>query len=231
VRFVFLGPPGAGKSTQAKGEAERLEALYIATGDELRSAIAKGTSLGQKAKSYIDSGRLVPDDVIIELVRELLERETSNSGVVFDGFPRTIAQAEALDRLLEGRGERLDAVVYFETSPQAAVERLGGRRVCRRCATTFHVRYNPPQRDGVCDKCGGELFRRDDDEPQTVRERLRVYEEQTAGLLDYYTKQGLLVRIDANETVEQVRRAVRAVVSTAAGERGTVGGAVGQEQP
>jgi adenylate kinase len=213
VIIVFVGPPGAGKGTQAKEEAERSNALCISTGDELRKAIGAGSPLGQKARSYALSGKLVPDALIIELVRELLENRGSCDGVVFDGFPRTLAQAEALDRLLEGRGEAVGLVLHFDASPEAVMERLSGRRVCRRCGATFHVRHKPPQREGSCDRCGGELFQRDDDRPETVRERLRVYESQTAGLLDYYKARRLLARVDANQPIDDVRQAVRAALA------------------
>jgi adenylate kinase len=210
--FVFLGPPGAGKGTQAKGEAERLDLLYIATGDELRRAVAQGTDLGQKAKEYMDAGELVPDDVIIGIVRDLIDAHPEARGVLFDGFPRTVAQAEALDALLVERDDALNAVVYFDVDAEQVVARLTGRRVCRQCGATYHVEHNPPAEPGVCDECGGELYQRDDDNEQTVRERLRVYGEQTASLLDYYRDRGLLVRIDAGLSIPEVREAVRAVL-------------------
>ncbi len=210
--FVFLGPPGAGKGTQAKGEAERLDLLYIATGDELRRAVAQGTELGQKAKEYMDAGELVPDDVIIGIVRDLIDAHPEARGVLFDGFPRTVAQAEALDSLLVERDDALNAVVYFDVDAEQVVARLAGRRVCRQCGATYHVEHNPPAESGVCDQCGGELYQRDDDNEQTVRERLRVYGEQTASLLDYYRDRGLLVRIDAGLSIPEVREAVRAVL-------------------
>jgi len=227
VRVVFLGPPGAGKGTQATRQAETLNLLYIATGDELRRAIAEGSPLGKKAKAYTDSGQLVPDDLIIDLVEELLEQIGSDAGVIFDGFPRTLGQAEALDGALRERGEALDGVLYFDASPEAIVERLSGRRVCRQCGATYHVTHLPPKRGGACDTCGGELYQRDDDRPETVRERLRVYERQTAALLDYYRAQGLLIRLDADQAIEEVRKAVEdAMDALARGEqsRGTTAG-------
>jgi len=213
VRFIFLGPPGAGKGTQAKQEAETLGALYIATGDELRKAMAAGTPLGAEAKSYIAAGKLVPDDVMIGLVRELLRQPAGAKGVIFDGFPRTLPQAEALDRVLAEQGGAVDGVLYFDVPAAAVIERLGGRRVCRGCGATYHVQHNPPRTAGKCDQCGGELYQRDDDQPETVRERLRVYEAQTASLLDYYQAKGFLVRIHADRTIEQVREEVRAAMA------------------
>lgn len=217
MRLVFLGPPGAGKGTQATQQAEQRGLRYIATGDELRKAIAAETPLGREAKAYTTTGRLVPDDVIIALVRELLEQPGSGRGVVFDGFPRTIGQAEALDRLLEERGEALSAVLYFDVSAEAVVQRLAGRRVCRQCGATFHVDSLPSKRGPLCDRCGGELYQRDDDRPDTIANRLRVYNEQTASLLDYYRAQGLLVRVAAERTIDEVRAAVNAAIASAVG--------------
>lgn len=210
---VFLGPPGAGKGTQATGQAERLKLRYVATGDELRRAISEATPLGRKAEGFVESGRLVPDELIVELVGALLAESAGRfRGVLFDGFPRTIAQAEALDMLLGERGLAVSIVLYLDASPEAIVPRLSGRRVCRRCGATYHVSHLPPRREGVCDRCGGGLYRREDDEPETVRERLRVYQEQTAELLDYYRDRRVLVRVDAEQSVEDVRRAVEAAL-------------------
>jgi len=210
---VFLGPPGAGKGTQATGQAERLNLRYIATGDELRAAIAAATPLGKKAARFVESGQLVPDNLIIELVGELLAQSARRfRGVLFDGFPRTIAQAQALDDLLAERDTAIDIVLYFDASPEVIVARLSGRRVCRTCGATYHLDHLPPRRDGICDRCGGELYQREDDKPATVRERLRVYEAQTAELLDYYRRRNLLVRVDAEESIEAVRAAVEAAL-------------------
>ena len=215
---VFLGPPGAGKGTQAKAEAEARDLLYVATGDALRSACARGTDMGLQAKRYMDAGELVPDDVIIGLVREILEESPDGQGVLFDGFPRTIGQAEALDRLLADRGGALAGILYFDVPAEAVVARLGGRRVCRKCGATYHIEHLPPRVEGQCDSCpdGGELYQRDDDKPETVHERLRVYHEQTAALLDYYTARGLLVRIDADQSIPDVREAMQAAINVLA---------------
>jgi adenylate kinase len=225
VRLVFLGPPGAGKGTQATRQAEERRLRYIATGDELRKAIAAGTPLGQQARAYTTSGRLVPDEVIIGLVRELLAEQRGPDaarGVVFDGFPRTLGQAEALDRLMAERGEAIDTVLYFDASSEAVVSRLSGRRVCRQCGATFHVDTLPSKRGSQCDRCGGELYQRDDDRPETVRNRLEVYQEQTASLLDYYRSRGLLVRVDANRGIEAVQAAVNAALAARAEGTGRV---------
>lgn len=212
--FVFLGPPGAGKGTQAKGEARRLGLLYIATGDELRQAAAAGTPLGRLAQRAMDAGELVPDDVIIGIVRERLERSREARGVLFDGFPRTVAQAEALEALLAERSEALAAVLYFDVAGDEVVRRLDGRRVCRLCGAVYHVEHKPPKVEGRCDVCpdGGHIARRDDDDEATVRQRLRVYQEQTASLLDYYGDRGLLVRLDAGQSIAEVNQAVRAIL-------------------
>jgi adenylate kinase len=215
MRFVFLGPPGAGKGTQAKGEAEKNGLLYIATGDQLRAAVKAGTEMGLAAKKYMDAGELVPDDVIIGIVRDLLASDSDSQGVIFDGFPRTTTQAEALDGLLAERQEALDAVIYFDVPDDAIVARLSGRRVCRGCGATYHVAHLKPEVEGQCDECGGELYQRDDDKPETVLNRLQVYKDQTADLLGYYEQQGLLVRIDGDQTIEQVGEAVRAAMAGA----------------
>ncbi|NQT52975.1 adenylate kinase [bacterium] len=214
---VFLGPPGAGKGTQAKGEAERRGLLYIATGDQLRAAVAAGTELGLQAKACMDSGELVPDDVIIGIVRELIAQHPDAEGVLFDGFPRTAAQADALGALMSERGASITAVVYFDVAADAVVRRLGGRRVCRGCGTTYHTEHLRPKQEGTCDQCGGELYQRDDDNETTVRERLRVYEDQTASLLDYYRSQDLLVRIDAAQSIDDVAQAVKGALDGAGG--------------
>jgi len=231
VRLVFLGPPGAGKGTQATQQAEQRKLRYIATGDELRKAIAAGTRLGMEAKAYTTTGRLVPDDVIIGLVLELLEQPGGEGGVVFDGFPRTTGQAEALDRLLEERGEALDAVLYFDASPAAVVERLAGRRVCRQCGATYHIVALPSKRGALCDKCGAELYQRDDDKPETIANRLRVYQDQTASLLDYYRARGLLARVDADLPIAEVRTAVNAAIASAGGKGGAQASGTGQGRP
>ena len=209
MRLVFLGPPGAGKGTQARELAREWSVPHIATGDMLREAVATGTPLGREARRYMDQGALVPDDVIVRLIAERLGQPDAKRGFILDGFPRTIPQAEALDRLLAELGQRLDHVVFFDVSPPELLRRLTGRRVCRACQTAFHLASAPPRRDGVCDKCGGELYQRDDDREATVRKRLDVYATQTAPLLDYYSKRGLLTRVPGEGPIATIREAIR----------------------
>jgi adenylate kinase len=209
MRVVFLGPPGAGKGTQARRVAARWGVLQIATGDLLREAVAAGTKLGHEAKRYMDAGELVPDGVIIGLAGETLDRPEARKGFVLDGFPRTLAQAEALDRLLQERGIGLDRVILFAVDDAELVRRLTGRRVCRQCGRNYHLEFSPPARPGVCDACGGELYQRTDDEEATVRRRLAVYQRDTRPLVEYYRRKGLLREIPANGTVDAVAEAVQ----------------------
>ncbi len=214
VRLVFLGPPGAGKGTQARLLSERYGIPAIATGDMLREAVAAGTPLGKEAKRAMDAGVLVPDEVVIGLVGERLDREDAKKGFILDGFPRTVPQAEALGELLTARGEVLDRVVAFELSEVELVRRLTGRRVCRQCGTNFHLVSSPPKRAGVCDRCGGELYQRDDDNEATVTRRLAVYRRETQPLLDYYGRQGLLLTIAGEGGVEAIFDAIVRAVET-----------------
>jgi len=209
VRVAFLGPPGAGKGTQARDLAQEWRVLHLATGDMLREAVATGSPLGREAKTYMDQGALVPDDVIIRMMAERLGAAASR-GFILDGFPRTIAQAEALARLLKDLGQTLDTVVYFDVSEPELLRRLTGRRVCRKCGHTYHLTSNPPKRPGVCDACGGELYQRDDDTEATVRNRLEVYRRQTAPLLDYYRQRNLLVTVSGEGPLATIRDAIPA---------------------
>ena len=192
MRLVFLGPPGAGKGTQARELARELNVPQVATGDMLREAVANGTPLGREAKAYMDRGALVPDDVIVRLIAERLAQPDAKRGFILDGFPRTIPQADALERLLGDLGVSLDRVVYFDVSDAELVRRLSGRRSCPKCQSTFHVTSNPPKQENVCDRCGSTLVQREDDREATVRKRLQVYAEQTSPLLDRYKKRGVL---------------------------------------
>jgi adenylate kinase len=214
VRLVFLGPPGAGKGTQARLLSGRYGIPAIATGDMLREAVAAGTPLGKEAKRAMDAGVLVPDEVVIGLVGERLDREDAKKGFILDGFPRTVPQAEALGELLTARGEVLDRVVAFELSEVELVRRLTGRRVCRQCGTNFHLVSSPPKRAGVCDRCGGELYQRGDDNEATVTRRLAVYRRETQPLLDYYGRQGLLLTIAGEGGVEAIFDAIVRAVET-----------------
>jgi adenylate kinase len=204
MRVVLLGPPGAGKGTQARRLATRWSVPQVATGDMLREAVTRGTPLGLEARRYMDAGELVPDAVIIGLVRERLAQPDGRKGFVLDGFPRTVAQAEALDQLLEAEGTPLDRVVLFQVVDDELVARLSGRRVCRNCGRNYHVTLSPPRVAGRCDACGGELYQRTDDEEATVRRRLAVYARDTRPLVDYYRRRDLLTTISGIGTMDAV---------------------------
>jgi len=215
LRVIFLGPPGAGKGTQAQALASEWGVPHVATGDMLREAVAAKTTLGLEAKRHMDSGGLVPDDVVIGLVGERLAQPDAKAGVVLDGFPRTVAQAEALDALFARTGLSLDRVVFFDVSRSELLRRLTGRRVCRACGRTFHLVSAPPKVAGKCDACGGELYQRVDDSEATVGTRLDVYEKQTSPLLDYYRGKKLLSEIAGEGSVADVAGAIRRVVGQA----------------
>lgn len=204
-----MGPPGAGKGTQAARIASFCEIPHISTGDMFRAAIKSGTELGKALKSYLDNGQLVPDQVTINIIRERLQEQDCADGFILDGFPRTLPQAEALDQLLADLGVCLDTVLNIAVTTGALLERLTGRRVCRRCGTPYHLLFQPPAVTGVCDRCGGELYQRSDDTEATVQERLDVYTRQTAPLLEYYQKQGLLREINGNISIEEVWTGIR----------------------
>lgn len=212
MRLVFLGPPGAGKGTQASRVSAHYGIPAIATGDMFREAVTAGTPLGKEAKRFMDAGALVPDEVVIGLVAERLDRDDCRKGFLLDGFPRTVPQAEALGKLLAGRGEALDRVVAFDLKEAELLRRLTGRRVCRRCGANFHVVSSPPKREGVCDACGGELFQREDDTEAIVSRRLSAYRAQTQPLLDYYRREGCLSTVPGEGNVQAVFESiVRAV--------------------
>jgi len=217
MRLVLLGPPGVGKGTQAGRIAETYGVPHISTGDMFRAAVAGGTKAGREAKTYMDAGKLVPDGVVTAMVRERLAEADCGPGFLLDGFPRTRPQAEALDGLLRDAGQDLDAVVYFTAPEEVIVERLSGRRLCRRCGEGYHVRFMPPAAEGVCDKCGGELYQRDDDQPDAIRQRLTVYEDQTQELVAYYRDRGLLLQLRADRAVEEVAGNVREALVGLAG--------------
>ena len=205
ARVVLLGPPGAGKGTQAKLLEEKFSACQISTGDILRKAVAERTPLGREASEYINRGALVPDGVIVNLVAERLKEKDCEEGFILDGFPRTIPQATSLNAILNQRGIRLSAVLSVRVPHNVIIERLAGRRTCRNCGALSHVVFTPPKKEGVCDRCGGALYQRDDDREETIANRLKVYEDQTAPLVDYYRGQGLLREIDGVGDVDEIR--------------------------
>lgn len=212
ARLVLLGPPGAGKGTQAKFLREKFTACQISTGDILRRAMAEKTPLGQEAAEYVNSGALVPDSVIVKLVAERLKEKDCEPGFILDGFPRTIGQAESLDEILQKMGLSLNCVLSVQVPETVIIERLSGRRTCKGCGALAHVVFDPPKTAGICDRCGGELYQRDDDKEATIANRLRVYEAQTAPLIQYYRARGLLREIDGVGEVDVIRaRVMRAL--------------------
>jgi adenylate kinase len=210
MRVVLLGPPGAGKGTQAEHIAEEYGIPHISTGDMLREAIKKRDPIGLEAKSYIDKGDLVPDDVIIRMVTERLSQPDCKNGFLLDGFPRNLDQGTALAATLDELRSPLDVVVYMKVPEDVVVRRLSGRRICRNCGDNYHVVNLPPKKEGVCDKCGGPLYQRPDDTPETIRNRLAVYLEQTADLITYYKDAGILAEIPGDKSVEDVADAIDA---------------------
>jgi adenylate kinase len=204
VRLVLVGPPGAGKGTQAEFIADRFSIPKISTGDIFRANVSGGTELGRMAKEYMDAGDLVPDKVTIAMVRDRLGEPDAAAGFLLDGFPRNVAQAYELDSILNDLGNSLDVVLELQVDNEEVVRRLSGRRTCRKCGHIWHVEYDPTKIEGVCDRCGGELFQRDDDRAETVRHRLDVYVEQTSPLVEFYSGRGQLVVVDAIGTVEDV---------------------------
>ena len=204
MKIIMLGAPGAGKGTQAKMIAEKCGIPHISTGDIFRANIKNGTELGMKAKSYMDQGQLVPDDVTIGMLLDRISQEDCAEGYVLDGFPRTIPQAESLTKALEERGESMDYAINVDVPDQAIVTRMAGRRACLACGATYHIVYNAPKKENVCDVCGEGLILRDDDKPETVQKRLTVYHDQTKPLIDYYGKAGILVTVDGTQDLNKV---------------------------
>jgi len=202
--LVLLGSPGAGKGTQAERLEEELHLPHVASGDLFRENLRNETELGLLAQEYMDRGQLVPDDVTIAMVQDRLQRPDCDRGAILDGFPRTQAQAQGLDKMLADMGRRLDGVLYIAVPDGELVRRLSSRWICRQCQTPYHTIFKPPAKGGVCDVCGGKLYQRDDDKPETVRARLRVYHQQTAPLIDYYRQAGLLVKVDGTGDIATV---------------------------
>ena len=216
MRLIFLGAPGVGKGKQAQDLAAEEGIPQISTGDILRDAIKRETPLGAQARSYLEAGKLVPDDVVIGIIRDKLSRPDAAGGFILDGFPRTVAQAEALDRLLqEIQGEGIDQVMNFEVPNEQIVRRLSGRRSCPDCQSVYHVEHAPPRENGLCNTCGGSLVQRADDKPETIAARLKVYEKQTSPLVEYYKKRGLLRRLDATASIKTVHDNLRSLLHAA----------------
>lgn len=208
MKIIMLGAPGAGKGTQAKKIADKYQIPHISTGDIFRANIKEGTELGEKAKSYMDQGLLVPDELTLELIMDRFQNPDCANGYVLDGFPRTIPQAEALTAALEKNGETIDYAINVEVPDENIVARMSGRRACLACGATYHVVYAPTKEEGICDRCGEKLVLRDDDKPETVKKRLDVYHSQTQPLIDYYIKQGKLVEVDGTQNVDAVFDAI-----------------------
>lgn len=211
VKLVLLGPPGAGKGTQAKKIQEKYGIPHISTGDILRDHVNRETDLGMEAKKYMDAGELVPDDVLIGLIRARLSEPDAQEGFMLDGYPRTILQAEALTEILDEIDNPLDVVLNIEVPDEELIKRLTGRRMCK-CGASYHVMFNPPEEEGVCDECGGELYQRDDDKEEAIRNRLEVYKDQTYPLIEYYEDKSLIANIDGDKGIDDIFKDITAVL-------------------
>jgi adenylate kinase len=214
LNLILFGPPGAGKGTQADRLRADFQLPYIATGDMLRANVKDETELGKQAKRYMDAGELVPDDLIVKMAAERLQEADAQDGFILDGFPRTVAQAEALEKQLSELGRRITAAVLIDVPNEEVIRRLSGRRVCVKAGHNYHLEFDPPKHEGVCDQDGSRLIQRDDDKPEVIENRLRVYQEQTAPLVDYYDERGLMRRIDGTRPPAEVHDHIRAVIAT-----------------
>jgi adenylate kinase len=212
--LILFGPPGAGKGTQAERLREDFQVPFISTGEMLRSNVKEGTELGQEAKKYMDAGDLVPDELIVAMVAERLQEEDARDGFILDGFPRTIEQAKALDKQLAELGRRVTAALLIDVPDEEVIRRLSGRRVCVKAGHNYHIEFDPPKHDDVCDQDGSRLVQRDDDKPEVIKNRLRVYHENTEPLIEYYDEQGVMRRIDGTRPAAEVHDHIRAVIAT-----------------
>jgi adenylate kinase len=215
LNLILFGPPGAGKGTQAERLRSDFQLAFISTGDMLRANVKEGTALGKEAQKYMDAGELVPDEVIVKMAAERLQQDDALDGFILDGFPRTIEQAKALDRQLSELGRRITAALLVDVPDDEVVKRLSGRRVCVKTGHNYHIDFDPPKREGICDQDGSRLMQRDDDKPEVIRNRLQVYHDQTEPLIEYYDDQGLMRRIDGTRSPAEVHDHIRAVIATA----------------
>ncbi|MBW2221329.1 MAG: adenylate kinase [Deltaproteobacteria bacterium] len=214
MNLILLGPPGCGKGTQAKILIDTYHIPQISTGDILREAIKKESPLGIEAKTHMDQGSLVPDHLVIKIIEERLKQTDCNRGFILDGFPRTVAQAEALDTTLSEMGSKLEYVFSIEVDDEELIRRLTGRRVCRKCGESYHIEFNPPRQDGLCDSCQGELYQRDDDKEETIRNRLKVYQDQTSPLISFYQRKDVLHSIDGIGSIEEIKKRLLNIINT-----------------
>lgn len=212
MKIIMLGAPGAGKGTQAKMIAGKYGIPHISTGDIFRANIKNGTPLGAKAKEYMDKGLLVPDELVVDLIMDRFKEDDCKNGYILDGFPRTIPQAEALEKALTANGDAVDYAINVEVPDENIIRRMSGRRACVGCGATYHIVYNPTKEEGICDTCGGELILRDDDKPETVENRLKVYHEQTQPLIDFYKNKGVLAEVDGTVDMDDVFNAIVAIL-------------------
>jgi adenylate kinase len=206
--LIFLGAPGAGKGTQASVVAQQIKIAHISSGDLFREAVKKESELGKLVKGYMEQGKLVPDEITIKMISERLKEKDCNSGAIFDGFPRTIEQAKALDKALSEQKKKIDYAVYIDVPDSDLLKRLGGRWTCQQCQTVYHETASPPKKQGICDKCGGKLYQRPDDNEATIKERLKVFHSQTTPLLDYYRAGGKLLNVDGRLSIDDVRKQI-----------------------
>ena len=213
MKLIMLGAPGAGKGTQAKMIAKEYGIPHISTGDIFRANIKEGTELGKEAKTYMDAGQLVPDELTVKILLDRVAKDDCKNGYVLDGFPRTIPQAEVLDAALTELGDKIDFAIDVDVPDENIVRRMGGRRACVTCGATYHIEHVPPKTEGICDTCGSELILRDDDKPETVSNRLKVYHEQTQPLIDFYTKKGVLKSVDGTVDMMDVFAAIKAILA------------------
>ncbi|MCD6353495.1 MAG: adenylate kinase [Proteobacteria bacterium] len=212
MNIILLGPPGCGKGTQAKMLTEQYKIPQVSTGDILREALKKETAMGLKAKSYMDSGKLVPDEVVIGIIQDRLKQSDCQKGFILDGFPRTVVQAEALDKTLKDMGKKIEHSISIDVDDEELLGRLTGRRTCRSCGAMYHVLFNPSKKEGVCDACSGELYQRDDDKEETISNRLNIYKQQTAPLIDYYKKKDILRLVTGTGKIENIFKRIKDVL-------------------